>query len=154
MTNYLKYGYIKHCMNLHVQWACSFSSNVRCGIVPSSYLRRMWQNCYEVRSCNLSYRRQNDVNSLWRNKDVGHYDWPWGVMTDDKGPFIIYGRGRRFWRGHFLASRRWGAAYIWQVPNGGHFYGSADFLKARETQFLRVLGKNKTKKTSVGGTYF
>ena len=57
--------------------------------------------------------------------------------------------GGDFEGGHFFGkSQMGGGIYLAIYQWGGHFFGSADFKKAR------VLGKNKTKKMSYGGTYF
>ena len=54
-----------------------------------------------------------------------------------------------------------GATYFWQVADGGHFFLAAPiFKKPAKPIFLRVSGKNKTKKKfdknflGGGATYF
>ena len=65
------------------------------------------------------------------------------------GPFIFMGMGAGDLEGgHFFYKSTMGGAYISSQWGGDFFLAALIFKKPAKPNFLRVLGKSKTKKTS------
>ena len=75
------------------------------------------------------------------------------VLKLTKGPFIVYGQGAEILRGALFGKSPMGGRIYLEVPNGGTFLAAPIFKKPAKPNFLRVLAKNKTKKTSKSVSY-